>query len=102
MTPRIRVSLRARRALRQTPSKGVVECSDLHQQAVVVGGDFRAYIGVARVQTNTETAAGTISRDLTGVRCKVVGGILGSDTALDGVAAGGNAALIFDGRWRDR
>ena len=76
--------------------KGVVQGGDLNQQAVVVGRDLCAHIGVACVQTDAETAAGTISGDLTGVRCKVVGRILGGDTALDGVAAGGHVSLAGD------
>ena len=66
--------------------KGVVPGGDLHQQGVIVGGDDRAGIGVAAVQPDAEAAGGAVGRDLAGIGSEVVGGVLGGDAALDGIA----------------
>ena len=59
---------------------------DLQQQGVVIGRDLAAHAGRGRVQTDAEAAGGAVRGDLAGVRGKIVGGILGGDTALDGIA----------------
>ena len=66
--------------------KIMIPTGDLHQQRVVVGGDNGTHVGIAAVQTDTESAGGGVGRDLAVVRGKVVGGVLGGHTALDGVA----------------
>ena len=68
------------------PLKGVVPGGDLYQQRVIIGGDHRAGVGVAAVQTDAEAAAGAVGGDLAGVRGEVVGRVLGGHPALDGVA----------------
>ena len=47
---------------------------------------YGAGAGVAAVQTDAEAAAGAVGGDLAGVGGEVVGGVLGGDAALDGVA----------------
>ena len=64
----------------------MIPAGDLHQQRVIVGGDNGTHVGIAAVQTDTESAGGGVGRDLAVVRGKVVGGVLGGHTALDGVA----------------
>ena len=66
---------------------GVVKTTSVrtyfYQQAVVVRGDYRSGKTISAVQTNSESRCGTVLRDGTGIRCKVVGRILSGDTALD-------------------
>ena len=79
--------------------EGVVPSGDLYQQRIIIGGDHRAGVGIAAVQTNAETAGGAVRSDLSGVRREVVGRVLGGNAALDGVAVlmdvllGGDADL---------
>ena len=66
--------------------EGAVPAGDLDEQRVVVGGDDGADVGVAAIETHAEAARGGVGRDLAVIGGKVVGGILGGDAALDGVA----------------
>lgn len=64
----------------------MIPTGDFHQQRVVVGGDDGTHVGVAAVQPDAEATGGGVGRDLAVVRGKIVGGVLGGHTALDGVA----------------
>ena len=66
--------------------EAAIPAGDLHQQRVVIGGDDGAHAHVAAVQTDAEAARGVVSGDLAVIGGEVVGGILGGDAALDGVA----------------
>lgn len=74
--------------------KGAVKGGDLYQQRVIVRGDLRTGEGVACVQADAEAAAGTVGGELAGIRGKVVGGVLGGDTALDGIAVLPDGLLV--------
>ena len=76
--------------------EGAVVSDDLDEQAVVEWRDLRACIGVAAVETNAVTGAGTVHFDGTGVWCKVVCWVFGGDTALDGITAMGDGILGWD------
>ena len=58
----------------------------LNQQGIVIRGDNGAGEGVAAVQTNAHAAATAIGNQLAGVRHKVVGRVLCSNTALNSMA----------------
>jgi hypothetical protein len=58
-----------------------------------VGGDDGTGKTVTTVQTNTVTTSRTVDLDLTGIGGEALGGILGSDTTLDGETASGDAVL---------
>ena len=79
---------------------GVVKTTSVrtyfYQQAVVVRGDYRSGKTISAVQTNSESRCGTVLRDGTGIRCKVVGRILSGDTALNGITVHGNVLLGLD------
>ena len=76
----------------------MIPAGDLHQQRVVVGGDDGAHVGIAAVQPDAEAAGGGVGRDLAVVGGEVVGGVLGGDTALDGVAVDVDVLLAGSGR----
>ena len=77
--------------------EGAVEGADLHQQGVVVGQDLSAGVDVAAVQTDAVAGAGGVQSHLAGVGHEVVGGILGGDTGLDGIAVALDGLLGGDG-----
>ena len=82
--------------LGHSAQEGPVEGADLHQQGVVVGQNLRAGVDVAAVQTDAVAGAGVVHADLAGVGHEVVGGVLGGDTGLDGVAVALNGLLGGD------
>ena len=67
--------------------EAVIPAGDLDQQGIIIGRNHRARGGIAAVQTDAIAAAGAVRSDLTIVRCKVIGGILRGNTALNGIAA---------------
>ena len=76
--------------------EGAVIGADLHQQGVVVGQDLGAGVDVAAVETDAVAVAGVVHADLAGVGHEVVGGILGGDTGLDGIAVALDGGLVGD------
>lgn len=84
----------ARSALRPGALKRIAPSGDLHQQGIVIRRNLRTGVGIAAVQPNAEAAGGAVRGDLSGVGSKVVGGVLGGDTALDGIAVLPDGLLV--------
>ena len=79
---------------------------DFHQQRIVVRRDDRAAVGRAAVEPDAEAGGRAIGVDLAVIGNEVVGGILGGDAALQGVAVERDlvlrAAGSISGPWRSR
>ena len=69
---------------------------NLDQQTVIIREHRRAGVGGAAVQTDAVTGAGTVHRDLAGIRKEVVGRVFRGHTGLDRVAAAGHGFLRRD------
>ena len=82
------------RCLAADGGEGAVPACDLDEEGVVVGGDGGAGRNVAAVETDTEAAAGAVADNSAVVGCKLVCGVLGGDTALNGVAVNLQVVLI--------
>ena len=72
----------------------------LNQQRIVVRSDDGAGEGVAAVQTDAEAAAAAVGNQLAGIGHKVIGRVLGGNTALDSMADGGQLILLRQGDFR--
>ena len=72
----------------------------LNQQRIVVRSDDGAGEGVAAVQTDAEAAAAAVGNQLAGIGHKVVGRVLGGNTALDSMADGCQLILLRQGDFR--
>ena len=76
--------------------KRSAESGDLYQQAVVIRCDDRTGESVAAVQPDAEAGTGHVVGNGTGIRSKLVVGVLCGDAALDGVAPGLDVRLALD------
>ena len=76
--------------------EGAVPGSDLDQQGIVVRGDDGAGAGGRLVHTDTKAAGDAVAGDPARVGRKVVGGILGGDTALNGKTVEFEVFLLCD------
>jgi hypothetical protein len=65
----------------------------LDQHGVIVRSNNGTGKSVTTIKTDTVTTCRAVHLDLSGVRSEALGGIFGSDTALNGETAGGNAVL---------
>jgi hypothetical protein len=77
---------------------------DFDEQGVVIGGDDGAIVGRSAIEAEAEAGGAAVGEDFAVVGEEVVGGVLGGDAALEGVAVtfsivlGGE--LHFGTSWR--
>src|SRR5580704_13570708 len=65
-----------------------------YQERIVVGGQDRAGIGGAAVETNSKSRRGPVGRKLSVVGSKIIFGIFGGDAALQGRAVEWHVCLF--------
>ena len=73
--------------------EGRAVASALDQHGVVMGSDDGTGETVTTVKTDSVTASRSVDLNLSGVGLEVLAGVLGGDTALDGISTGGDAVL---------
>src|SRR5712691_9377328 len=73
---------------------------DLDEQRIVIGGEHRAGIGGAAIETNTETCGGTIGGNFPVVGGKVFLRVLGGHATLESRTIERNVLLLWQRHWR--